>query len=253
MLQSELRARFRRHARDLDLSLVVPVHDEVDNLWPLHERVRAALGDGPRWELILIDDGSQDGSAEVIRELARVDPRVVGAFLRRRCGQTAATSVGLQLARGSLIATCDADLQNDPRDLAAMIAHLGPHDAVVGYRVRRQDDFLRRSSSRVANRIRNFVSQDAIRDTGCSLKLFRAEAIQAVPLFDGLHRFLPTLLRYHGFSVVEFPVAHHPRVAGRSKYGVSNRALRAFLDLLAVRWMRSRAIVLPLDEVTDAS
>ena len=156
-----------------------------------------------------------------------------------------------QLARGRLIATLDADMQNDPVDLPAMIAKLPGHDAVVGYRLKRNDDFVRRVSSRIANRIRNWISQDDIRDTGCSLKLFKASAIQAVPLFEGMHRFLPTLLRYHGFSVLEHPVSHHPRTSGISKYGVMNRAWRAFKDLLAVRWMRGRLIRLPIREVRD--
>jgi len=111
---------------------------------------------------------------------------------------------------------------------------------------------VRRASSKIANRIRNWLSKDQIRDTGCSLKLFRAEAIQAMPLFEGMHRFLPTLLRYHGFSVLEHPVSHHPRTAGVSKYGVWNRAFRALRDLIAVRWMRSRLLRLPIVEVLDA-
>ena len=251
LLQSEVMRTFRaRDGAHVELSLVAPVYDEVDNLEPLLRRVVEVFGDRMMWELVLVDDGSRDGSAERIRALAERDPRVVGAFFARNCGQTAATCAGLQLARGALIATLDADLQNDPGDLLAMLAALGDHDAVVGYRMKRRDTFVRRASSRIANRIRNWISKDSIRDTGCSLKLFRARAIQNLPLFEGMHRFLPTLLRYHGFSVVEYPVSHHPRVAGTSKYGVMNRAFRALKDLLAVRWMRARRILLPLREVT---
>jgi hypothetical protein len=125
-------------------------------------------------------------------------------------------------------------------------------DAVVGYRLKRNDDWLRRVSSRIANKIRNAISRDSIRDTGCSLKVFRAEAIRSIAMFDGMHRFLPTLLRYHGYRVLEHPVSHHPRTAGESKYGVRNRALRAFKDLLAVRWMRSRILELPIAERLSA-
>jgi glycosyltransferase involved in cell wall biosynthesis len=153
------------------------------------------------------------------------------------------------VARGALVATLDADLQNDPADLPRMIERLGAHDAVVGYRVGRRDDFVRRASSRIANRIRNTLSRDSIRDTGCSLKVFRVEAIRSIPWFEGMHRFLPTLLRYRGFSVLEHPVSHHPRRAGKSKYGVRNRAWRAFRDLLAVRWMRGRMIRRPIREI----
>jgi glycosyltransferase involved in cell wall biosynthesis len=230
---------------------VAPAFEEEENLERLYERVREVFGDTVRWELLLVDDGSRDGTPEVIRGLARADARVVGAFFARNCGQTAATAAGIQLARGKTVATIDADLQNDPGDLPAMLALLPGHDAVVGYRVKRHDTFVRRASSKIANAIRNSISGDQIRDTGCSLKVFRAEAIQAIPLFEGMHRFLPTLLRYHGYDVIEHPVGHAPRTAGKSKYGVANRAWRAFKDLIAVRWMRGRRILLPIREVTD--
>jgi dolichol-phosphate mannosyltransferase len=249
-VEFEPKQRARRDA-PCDLTLVAPVYNEVENLERLYGRVREVFGDGTDWELLLVDDGSQDGSAAAIEALAARDRRVVGVFFARNCGQTAATAAGIHLARGRLIATLDADMQNDPVDLPAMIALLPGHDAVVGYRLKRNDNFVRRASSRIANAIRNRISQDTIRDTGCSLKVFRARAIQALPLFEGMHRFLPTLLRYHGFSVIEHPVSHHPRTAGVSKYGVMNRAWRAFKDLLAVRWMRGRLIRLPIREVRD--
>ena len=232
----------------LELSLVAPVYDEEPNLLPLVRRVREALGEQRSWELILVDDGSRDGSARFIRETAAEDPRVRGVFLARNCGQSTALVAGIRAARAPWVATLDADLQNDPADLEGMLAVSEGWDAVVGYRVRREDDWLRRLSSRIANSIRNRLSGDRVRDTGCGLKLLRAEAVRKLPVFDGMHRFLPTLLRYHGFRVQEHPVSHHPRVAGRSKYGVWNRALRAFVDLLAVRWMRSRIIDPPLIE-----
>ena len=253
LLQSQVRARFRAgRGGEIDLSLVAPAYEEEENLEKLYERVREVFGDRLRWGLVLVDDGSRDRSPELIRRLAAADPRVVGAMFARNCGQTAATAAGIQLARGRVIATIDADLQNDPGDLPAMLALLPGHDAVVGYRVKRRDNFVRRASSRIANGIRNRISGDRIRDTGCSLKVFQAEAIQSIPLFEGMHRFLPTLLRYHGFSVIEHPVGHGPRVAGRSKYGVANRAWRAFKDLIAVRWRRGRRLLLPIREVTTA-
>lgn len=214
----------------------------------LHQRIVGALGTDSSWELLLVDDGSRDGSARVIRELSREDPRVRGVFLEHNCGQTSAICAGIRASSGALVATIDADLQNDPADLPGLVAGLGEHDAIVGYRVERCDSFVRRASSRIANRIRNWVSGDDIRDTGCSLKVFRRQAISAIPLFDGMHRFLPTLLRYHGFSVIESPVSHGPRVAGESKYGIRNRAWRALVDLIAVRWMRSRIVLPPLVE-----
>jgi glycosyltransferase involved in cell wall biosynthesis len=224
------------------LSLVVPAYDEEDCIPALYGRVLEVFGPGREWELILVDDGSRDRTAAVIRELAAKDSRVRPRILARNCGQTTALRVGFEAARAPLVATLDADLQNDPGDLPAMLECLGDYDAVVGYRVERRDDWLRRVSSRIANAIRNAVSGDRVRDTGCSLKLFRTDAVRSLPLFDGMHRFLPTLMRLHGYRVLEHPVSHLPRLAGESKYGVRNRVWRAGIDLLAVRWMRSRMV-----------
>jgi len=255
VLPFQVRDRFPARLRgSLRVSIVAPVYDEAPNLERLLERVSSVFGPHHDWELILVDDGSRDGSTRLIHELVERDPHVVGVFFDRNRGQTAATCAGVQLACGRFVATLDADLQNDPADLPQMLARLDSegHAAVVGWRTRRRDGFVRRASSRIANAVRNFVSGDSIRDTGCSLKVFRADAIQSLPLFEGMHRFLPTLLRFHGWSVAEHPVEHHPRTAGYSKYGVTNRAWRATKDLLAVRWMRSRLLVLPIREVVDA-
>lgn len=251
LLPFQVRDRFPGRTRgEIELSLIAPVYDEEANVERLHARIVEVFGARGGWELVLVDDGSRDRSPELIRALTVRDPRVVGIFFQRNCGQTAAIAAGIQLARGKLIATLDADLQNDPGDLPAMIELMSGHDAVVGWRMKRRDTFVRRASSRVANGVRNWISKDSIRDTGCSLKVFRAEAIQALPLFEGLHRFLPTLLRYHGFKVVEHGVGHHPRTAGVSKYGVWNRVFRATKDLFAVRWMRARLLKLPIREVS---
>jgi glycosyltransferase involved in cell wall biosynthesis len=231
-----------------NLSVIAPVFDESENLRPLYERVRAALEVLPSWELVLVDDGSRDDSLHVMRALAREDERVRVVRLAHNCGQTSALAAGIAAARADLVATLDADLQNDPAELPRLLLALDGHDAVVGYRVRRHDDWLRRVSSRIANGVRNRVTGDHVRDTGCSLKLFRAKALRSIALFEGLHRFLPTLLRWHGYDVIEVPVSHHPRTRGKSKYGVWNRLGKATRDLLAVRWMRARIIRLPLVE-----
>lgn len=239
-----------------ELSLVVPAYNEEANLRLLYQRILEVFGARQDWELLLVDDGSRDGTTGIIRALVREDPRVVGVLFAKNSGQTAAMAAGIHHARGRLVATLDADLQNDPVDLPAMIERMdapGPElDAVVGYRVGRQDTWVRKASSRIANSIRNRLSGDSIRDTGCSLKVFRAEAIRSIPWFEGMHRFLPTLLRYQGYTVVEHPVSHHPRHAGVSKYGIRNRAWRAFKDLLAVRWMRERMIRFPIQDVLRA-
>jgi dolichol-phosphate mannosyltransferase len=233
-----------------ELSLVVPIHNEQQNLEPLVERICEVLDGLFRWELLLVDDGSTDGSASCIKRLALPHANVRGIYFPSNCGQTAAIAAGIGEARGELLATLDGDLQNDPGDLLPMIEILrgsqGAIDAVVGWRIQRNDNLVRRISSRVANALRNAISGDDIRDTGCSLKVFRTAAISSLQLFEGMHRFLPTLLRYHGYRVAEHPVSHFPRRAGVSKYGIRNRVLRAFLDLLVVRWMRSRLITTPI-------
>jgi glycosyltransferase involved in cell wall biosynthesis len=237
---------------ETDLSIVVPVRDEQENLAYLHERVCDALS-GIAWELVLIDDASRDESWKAIAGLAQRDARVRGARLARHCGQSSALFTGVDLARGALVALLDADLQTDPADLLPMLAALRDCDAVVGVRSRRQDQLGRRLAARIARAVRDHVTGDAVRDTGCPLKLFRAEALARVPRFEGMHRFLPTLLRFHGLHVTELPVSHFYRMRGRSKYGVFDRALPALLDLLAVRWMKSRWVHAPICERTPLS
>jgi glycosyltransferase involved in cell wall biosynthesis len=232
-----------RAARAVDLSLVVPVYNEAPNLEPLVREIDEVLGASP-WqrEIILVDDGSDDGSGDEVARLARTHPAVRGLHLRENRGQTAAFDAGFKAARGRFVVTLDADLQNDPRDIPALVAALSEHDAAVGYRRRREDDWLRRVSSRIANRVRNRLSGDDIIDTGCSLKAFRAECLSGLKLYTGMHRFLPTLLRLEGRSVVQLPVNHRPRREGASKYGIGNRVFTAFADLLAVRWMKKRRL-----------
>jgi glycosyltransferase involved in cell wall biosynthesis len=203
--------------------------------------VLSVFGARADWELLLVDDGSRDKSPEIIRALIARDARVVGVFLARNCGQSAALRAGLREARGALVGTLDAGPAERSRRSAALARALGDNDAVVGYRAKRNDTFVRRASSRIANGVRNWISKDQIRDTGCSLKVFRAEALRSIPWFEGMHRFLPTLLRYQGYKVVEHPVSHHPAPRARASTDPQPRLAR-FKDLLAVRWMRTRMI-----------
>lgn len=225
------------------LSVVVPVFDEEDSLEPLHRELDAALSDlSGGVEILLVDDGSRDGSLAAMRRLAAKDPRVRVLALDRNHGQSAAFEAGFWAARGAWIATLDADLQNDPRDIPRLLGHLerGEADCVNGVRVDRHDGWVRRISSRVANGFRNRMTGESVTDVGCSLRVFRAEPARRVKMFRGMHRFLPTLLRMEGARVVEVPVAHRARRFGTSKYGIGNRLFVGLADVFAVRWMQRR-------------
>ncbi len=226
-----------------DLSLVVPVFNERDNLPLLVREIAAALA-GRRYEIVTVDDGSTDGSLEALKTLKRAHPELHIVAFAANAGQTAAFAAGFRAARGEVIVTLDADLQNDPADVPALVAQLETSGAaaVVGYRVDRRDSGWKRVQSRIANGVRNWLNRETIRDTGCSLKAFRADAVRALPLFNGMHRFLPTLVRMQGGRVVEAPVRHRPRRFGRTKYGMWNRIWRSLVDAFAVRWMQRRAL-----------
>jgi dolichol-phosphate mannosyltransferase len=228
---------------DLHLSLVIPVYNERENLEPLVGEIeRSLLGRGWRYEILMVDDGSSDGSGEALLAMRRAHPSLRVIRFARNAGQTAAMDAGFHRARGTIVVTLDADLQNDPADIPNLVQAIEGWDAVVGVRVGRRDTLVRRVSSRVANYVRNRLSDETIEDTGCSLKAYRREALDRLKLYNGLHRFLPTLLRMEGFRVRELPVGHRPRIHGRSKYGISNRLVPSFLDLLAVRWMKKRSL-----------
>ena len=228
-----------------DLSVVIPVYNEEDNLPLLWPELRSVLeAEGLAFEVVFVDDGSRDRSAEIIRGFREGDGRVRLVRLKANAGETAATDAGFKAARGRWVVTMDADLQNDPHDIPAMLAQLDQWDAVTGWRVNRAagDSWVRRISSRIANRVRNTVSEDTIRDSGCTFRAFRRECLRDLVLYRGFHRFVPTLLKIRGFRVLEVPVNHRPRRFGESKYGIGNRALRAFVDLLVVRWMKDRQL-----------
>ena len=226
-----------------ELSLVVPVYNERDSLPLLLGEIAAALA-GRRYEIVAVDDGSADGSLDVLKALKRDHPELHIVAFAANAGQTAAFAAGFRAARGPVIVTLDADLQNDPADIPALVARLEATGvtAVVGYRVGRRDSGWKRLQSRIANAVRNGLNGETIRDTGCSLKAFRAEAVRSLLQYNGMHRFLPTLIKLQGGTVAEVPVRHRPRRFGRTKYGMWNRVFRSFADALAVRWMQRRAL-----------
>jgi dolichol-phosphate mannosyltransferase len=229
----------------VDLSVVIPVYNEEENLphlWPELRDVLEPLG--LAFEVVFVDDGSRDRSAEVIRHLREGDPRVRLVRLKANAGETAATDAGFKAARGRLVVTMDADLQNDPHDIPVLLAQLDRWDAVSGWRTDRGDgdSLVRRVSSRVANRTRNWISDESIQDSGCTFRAFRRECLRGLVLYRGFHRFIPTLLKMRGYRVIEVPVRNRPRRFGRSKYGVLNRVFVATADLLVVRWMKNRLL-----------
>jgi glycosyltransferase involved in cell wall biosynthesis len=226
------------------VSLVVPAYNEEESLPALAREIREALeAAGLSYELLLVDDGSTDGSLEVMLELARRDPAVRVLRQHPNQGQSAALAAGWRAARAPVVVTLDADLQNDPADVPRLVAALDEGwDVVSGVRVERQDSWTRRASSRIANAVRNRLTGDAVTDVGCTLRACRTELLRDLPVFTGMHRFLPTLLRLQGGRVTEVPVCHRARRFGATKYGVHNRLWRGIVDLLAVRWLQRRWI-----------
>ena len=228
-----------------DLSVVIPVYNEEENLPLLWEELRGVLkGLGLVVEVIFVDDGSRDGSPEIVRGLREADPRVRLVRLKSHAGETAATDAGLKAALGRWVVVMDADLQNDPADIPTLLGYLDRWDAATGWRQERAhgDDWRRRVASRIANLVRNRLSDETIQDSGCTFRAFRRECLRDLVLYRGLHRFIPTLLTLRGYRVIEVPVNHRPRRFGRSKYGVLNRASVAFVDLLVIRWMNARRL-----------
>lgn len=227
----------------MDLSIVVPIYNEVDNLRPLCERVHAVLAPTDwSYELILIDDGSQDGSSELLAELHAEDDTLRVLRFRRNFGQTAALAAGFEYAHGDVIVSLDGDLQNDPIDIPRLLAKLDEgYDLVNGWRVNRQDPFLRRRlPSQIANRMISLTTRVKLHDYGCTLKAFRREVAKGLKLYGEMHRFIPALAGDMGARIAELPVTHHARKHGTSKYGLT-RTLWVVLDLLTVKFMSSYA------------
>jgi dolichol-phosphate mannosyltransferase len=229
------------------ISVVVPIKDERDNLTPLTDQLMKVLeaqeeSKTAPFEIIYVDDGSSDGSSEIMDRLAAEHGPVTVLHFDRNYGQSAGFDAGFKRAAGSLVATLDGDLQNDPADIATLLPYSKTYDLVCGWRTNRHDSRVRKISSRIANAVRSFVTGDRVHDTGCSLKLFRRCVVERLQLFTGMHRFFPALALMHGFTVTEVPVRHHPRTHGVSKYGVGNRLFKSLYDLLAVRWMQTRCL-----------
>ena len=227
-----------------DLSVVFPVYNEEENIPILLDEIAKALDGKWSYEIVAVDDGSTDRSLDVLRASRAKHPMLRVLAFEKNSGQTAALDAAWRAARGTFVVSLDADLQNDPADIPAMMRTLEESNAdmVIGVRVNRHDTWSRRMQSKIGNGVRNWITRDQITDTGCSLKLVRREAIDRVKLYTGMHRFLPTLVRMQGYKVAEMPVNHRARQFGVSKYGAMNRAFRGLVDCLAVRWMGQRLL-----------
>jgi glycosyltransferase involved in cell wall biosynthesis len=224
-----------------DLSLFLPVLNEEENLRPMHAKIQEALNSlGKTAEVIYVDDGSTDKSLSILREIAAADERVRVISLRRNYGQTAAMSAGIDAAKGEILIPMDADLQNDPADIARLLEKLNEgYDVVSGWRKNRQDKLIsRKIPSQIANKIISWIGGVPLHDYGCSLKAYRREVIQDVRLYGEMHRFIPIYASWAGARVTEIPVDHHARTRGVSKYGIS-RTIKVVFDLMTIKFMAS--------------
>jgi len=194
------------------------------------------------FEILYVDDGSTDGSDQLLDRLAQQHREVRVLHFDRNYGQTSAFDAGFRHARGELVVTMDGDLQFDPADIPILLPLASRYDLVCGWRTDRHDSLVRKLSSRIAYLVRNAFTHDGIHDTGCSLKVFRRPVVERLQLFEGMHRFFPALAKMHGFTLAEVPVRHFPRAHGRSKYGIGNRLFKGLYDLVAVRWMMRRVL-----------
>jgi glycosyltransferase involved in cell wall biosynthesis len=223
------------------ISVVVPLFNEIENLGDLHSEMTEALKTtGRSFELVLVDDGSTDGTREALVALEKKDPRVRAVLLRRNFGQTAAFSAGFDRAEGEIVVTSDGDLQNDPADIPALLARLESEelDMVCGWRRKRRDPLSKRIPSFFANRLISWATGVHLHDYGCSLKAMRVEVVRGLRLYGEMHRFIPAVASWMGVRLAEVPVSHRPRTRGRSKYGLG-RTVRVLLDLFTVKFLLS--------------
>lgn len=225
-------------------SVVIPLKDEEGNIEALVEELEPVMNSllAP-WELLCIDDGSKDRTSAILEELSARKPYLRVITFARNYGQSSGFAAGFAQASGEVVITMDGDRQNDPRDIPKLLAGLTEADMVCGQRHKRQDSAYRRLVSKLANKVRSWACQDGMQDNNCSLKVYRAQSLRKIKMFEGMHRFLPALFKMEGLTVKEIPVNHRERASGQSKYSIlTNRSVNTILDLLAVVWMRKRAL-----------
>ena len=232
------------------VSIVVPFYNEEENVPILSDRIEEVFATLPNYacECLFVNDGSNDGTRAALDRLRETRPHVRPIHLAENRGQSAALLVGMRRARGDYILTLDGDLQNDPCDFPVILELLQTHDCVCGYRGRRNDKWVRKLSSQVANWVRDAVLRDGIRDAGCGSKGFRRCCVEHIVPFNGAHRFFAVMMRTAGFTIAECAVTHHPRVHGTSKYGINNRLWRGLFDLVGVSWLKRRYVTFEVEE-----
>lgn len=227
----------------MEISLVLPVYNEEENIKYAVEKCNSALKKGfNEYEIIVVNDGSTDNSSVEIDKVLTEFSSVKKINFKKNLGQTAATLAGIKKATGKYIVTMDSDMQTDPEDIYVLLNYIDKYDFINGKRTTREDGFKRKISSLIGNGVRNFITKDSIQDTGCPIKLFKKECSKTFFPINGMHRFMPTLAKIAGYSVIEVPVKHFDRVYGKSKYGVFNRVFKGLKDAFGIRWLKSRYI-----------
>ncbi len=234
----------------MNISILIPLYNERDNIPIIYREIKAQLESLKCVsEIVFVDDGSNDGSLEALQGIRAQDSSVKIIAFKKNYGQSAALKVGFDRVCGDIIVTMDADLQNDPADIPRLISYIeSGYDMVSGWRRKRKDSLSKKIISRTANLIRNKITGDTIRDTGCMLKVYRKNFLKKIKIYNGFHRFLPTLFKIEGAKVIEIEVNHRERKFGRSKYSIKNRFLKPFWDTFIIRWMKKNHLVPEIKE-----
>lgn len=231
-------------------SVVIPLKDEEKNIIELiNELEPVMISLNKPWELICIDDGSKDQTRQILITLSKEKEYLRPIIFKKNYGQSSAFQAGFSAARGQIVITMDGDRQNDPTDIPKLAKLIDHCDLVCGIRQKRKDTWSKRWISKIANLIRQWICEDGVQDTGCSLKMYRRDRLQQIKMFTGMHRFLPALFKIEGFDIKEIPVNHRERVMGISKYNLFNRSFNTIADLLAVRWMKNRVIKYEVESI----
>ena len=228
---------------DKKISVVIPVYNEEENLNTLYNEIVRVLDElALSYEIIFVNDASTDGSLSILKRLASKNNSIHIISFAENCGQTAAFDAGFKTAKGDIVVTMDADLQNDPQDIPKLLEKIGEYDMVCGWRWQRKDSFKKKISSKIANIVRRKCLGDRFKDIGCSLKVYKKQCLDKIKLYNGLHRFLPILFEMEGFKVAEVKVNHRPRRFGETKYSIRNRLFKAYRDMKIVRWLRKNKL-----------